>query len=84
VSDFKSELTGLLNRHSMENASNTPDFLLANFLLDCYTAWNIAVKSRDDWHGFQTRFAAQQALTPPFDSQTNRNNDPLSNQLSEP
>ena len=29
MSDFETELTQLLNRYSIENRSNTPDFILA-------------------------------------------------------
>ena len=28
----------LLNRYSMENGSNTPDFMLADYLIDCLRA----------------------------------------------
>jgi hypothetical protein len=31
--EFKSELTKLINRCAMENGSNTPDFLLAEYLV---------------------------------------------------
>lgn len=32
--DFKLELTQLLNRHSKENGSNTPDYKLADYLIE--------------------------------------------------
>lgn len=46
---FQGELSNLLNRHSAENESNTPDFILAKYLLDCLTVFNSAVKRREDW-----------------------------------
>ena len=49
--DFKSQLECLLNKTSQENASNTPDFILAQYLNACLTAFNIAVQQRDTWHG---------------------------------
>ena len=38
--DFITELRELLNRRSMENGSDTPDFILAQYLTDCLRAWN--------------------------------------------
>jgi hypothetical protein len=49
--DFITELRDLLNRHSMENGSDTPDFILAQYLTDCLLAWNRATKRREDWCG---------------------------------
>lgn len=48
---FLVELTGLLNKYSRENGSNTPDFILANYLMDCLTNWNKAVETRERWYG---------------------------------
>ena len=45
------ELTALLNRYSCENKSDTPDFILADYLLDCLAAWNAASRRRDNWYG---------------------------------
>ena len=50
-SELERELTHLLNRHSLENASNTPDFILAQFLIDVLHAWNQAVRRREAWYG---------------------------------
>ena len=44
------ELRCLLNRHSAENASNTPDFILADYLMRCLDAYNKAVVSRATWY----------------------------------
>lgn len=49
--DFKAELSSLINRHSQENGSNTPDFLLAEYLNDCLKAFNSAVSARESWYG---------------------------------
>lgn len=32
---FARELEHLINRHSRENISNTPDFILAEYMLEC-------------------------------------------------
>ncbi len=47
--DFLSALTNLLNVHSMENGSDTPDFILATYLGHCLYAYNDAVSHRDKW-----------------------------------
>lgn len=44
------ELTKLLNRHSCENNSNTPDFLLARYLLQSLEVYERAVRARDSWY----------------------------------
>jgi hypothetical protein len=48
---LRDELTALLNKHSRENISNTPDFILAYYLLDCLSAFDKATLQRDDWYG---------------------------------
>lgn len=45
------ELTDLLNKHSKENESNTPDFILAKYLIGCLMAFNAAMIDRDSWYG---------------------------------
>lgn len=49
--NFEQELTQLLNRYSQENGSNTPDFILAQFLLSCLTVFNATVQRRENWYG---------------------------------
>lgn len=53
--DLERELSGVLNRFSQENASNTPDFILAQFLLGCLAAWNQGVQQRETWYGRDAR-----------------------------
>lgn len=48
---FRKELAELLNRWSMENASNTPDFLLVDYLIDALRALDTAVRARERWYG---------------------------------
>jgi len=48
---FENELRELLNRHSVENDSNTPDFILAKYLTACIYAWNAAIQQREIWYG---------------------------------
>lgn len=46
---FREELTELLNRHSKENESNTPDYILAEYLMSCLDAFEDAVITRNKW-----------------------------------
>ena len=50
-SSFFKELAGVLNGHSMENASNTPDWILAAFLGNCLAALDTAIQQRETWYG---------------------------------
>ena len=49
--DFEKELGVLLNKHSEENDSNTPDFILAKYLMWCLQNFNEAIKAREKWYG---------------------------------
>lgn len=51
MTEFEKELQSLLNRFSMENGSNTPDYVLAQFLSNCLNAWNQGIKARESWFG---------------------------------
>lgn len=48
---FENELKILINCHSMENGSDTPDFILAQYILGCLTAFNEAVNRREAFYG---------------------------------
>ena len=44
---FLRELRKLINTQGKENASNTPDFILAEYMASCLTAYETAVVERD-------------------------------------
>lgn len=48
---FRDKLEALINCESRENGSNTPDFLLAEYLVDCLVAFDKAVNAREGWFG---------------------------------
>ncbi len=50
---FKKELEELINKHSKENDTNTPDFILANYVNDCLYVYETAVLARDKWYGIE-------------------------------
>lgn len=48
---FRDELEVLINKHSLENGSGTPDFILANFIIESIKAFDISVVEREEWYG---------------------------------
>lgn len=51
MSEFRKTLTYIINCHSMENGSDTPDYILAQFLLDSLRAFDVATMSREGHYG---------------------------------
>jgi hypothetical protein len=47
---LKEKIEKLINQKSLENGSNTPDFVLAQYLLDCLEAFDNAVNARQSFH----------------------------------
>ena len=35
----------------MENGSDTPDFILAAYLMDCISSFDLTMKKREKWYG---------------------------------
>jgi len=48
---FEEKLEAIINECNQENASNTPDFILAMFMNDCLKAFNKATQQRETWYG---------------------------------
>lgn len=46
---FRKDLEHLINCNSLEEGSNTPDFILADYLADCLEAFDRAVQRREEW-----------------------------------
>lgn len=51
MGSLRAEIEHALNRCSAENGSNTPDFILAEFLIACLAAFDTASKARERWYG---------------------------------
>ena len=47
---FRKELRDLINKCSMENGSNTPDFILAEYLVDCLESFDKVTNARETWY----------------------------------
>lgn len=48
---FRDDLTALLNSRCCENGSDTPDFILAEYLFNCLDAFDAATVARERWYG---------------------------------
>lgn len=46
-------IAGAINSVSAENSSNTPDFILAEYLVGCLEAFNAATLERERWYGVE-------------------------------
>jgi hypothetical protein len=48
--EFEVELEQLVNKHSIENESDTPDFILARYIRGCLDNFSDTMKRRDKWN----------------------------------
>lgn len=48
--EFRKGLEKLINQHSMENGSNTPDFILAEYLTQCLEIYELTHNKCVKWH----------------------------------
>jgi len=48
---LRKNIEKLLNQYCAENKSNTPDFILADYLMACLESFDNAIKARDQWYG---------------------------------
>jgi len=49
MATFIRELTTLINKHSLESGSDTPDFILAEYLVNCLENFNNVSQSKKDY-----------------------------------
>lgn len=45
---FLSELTALINKHSLEGGSNTADYILADYLSRCLENFDLTIQARSN------------------------------------
>ena len=45
MSEFQSELTALINKHSYDTMTNTPDYILSAYLCHCISAYDVAKRN---------------------------------------
>jgi hypothetical protein len=61
--ELTNRIAHAINCESRENASNTPDFILASYLVQCLESYEAAVNAREKWYG---RDNSGPATTPPM------------------
>jgi hypothetical protein len=62
TNEFKKELSQLINSYSMENGSDTPDFILAEYLKNCLDNFNNIISKREKWYGREPKMLNNQIL----------------------
>jgi hypothetical protein len=62
MENFKKELEQLINKTSRENDSNTPDFILAEFLTNCLSTFNFTIQRREAWYGREPKKPEEKIL----------------------
>jgi len=62
--NFKKELEQLLNKYSIENESNTPDYILAQYLIGALELFNVIVTRRENWYGRGERLHESPSIIP--------------------
>jgi len=52
---FKKELAELINRHSVENCANMPDFMMAQMISEMLLPIGDAIKKNVEWHNNEVK-----------------------------
>jgi hypothetical protein len=52
---FRKQIAAVINMEGRENNSNTPDFLLAEFMESCLVAAEHLIGAREDWYGYHSK-----------------------------
>jgi len=71
MDEFRKELEELINKHSMEQASSTPDFLLAYYLVNCLMIFNGVLEQRAKWYEQPTNTSEAPPDNPKKNSESN-------------
>lgn len=48
--EFKEDLRKLINHYSIENDTNTPDWCIADYLINCLLSMTCIINGRDIWY----------------------------------
>lgn len=60
---LRNDIEHAINCNSAENGSNTPDFILAQYLEACLEAFDCAVYAREKWYGRDPRIGPAGMVT---------------------
>ncbi len=59
LEELRDEIVRAINRHCAEDGSDTPDFILADYLMGCMQTFDRAVDAREKWYGRPVRPVAE-------------------------
>lgn len=59
MTEFRKSIESAINCSSMENGSDTPDFILAEYLTDCLVTFDKTVRAREEWYGRGSTFLSE-------------------------
>lgn len=59
---FRKELEKLINQFSIENGSDTPDFILAQYLANCLAIFDLAMREREKWYGRRMLYDSESTI----------------------
>ncbi len=48
--EFERELEGLINKYSAQSESDSPDFMLAEYLINCLNNFNVITRKKGRWN----------------------------------
>ena len=65
MDDLRKKIESAINSTSAENGSDTPDFILAEYLTDCLAAYDKAVTAREKWYERQPELVVPLASEEP-------------------
>jgi hypothetical protein len=69
LDSFRYQLTTLINTCSLENRSDTPDFILSSYLTACLNAFDNAVKRRTRWYApVEEKLSGDETTSPALDN----------------
>ncbi|KKM60031.1 hypothetical protein LCGC14_1546020 [marine sediment metagenome] len=70
MDDLAEDIRALINSHSREADSDTPDFILAEYLLASLCAFEVGVNRRDGFYGLHLKLERVHQLHWEFDNHT--------------
>ena len=70
MKEFEKELQSLINKHSIENEWDMPDFIMARLLTDFIKSAGKSMKWNLDWHGVDSVCHPKDTDSTPGDHRT--------------
>lgn len=61
---FEQDLRDLINKRSMEQGSNTPDFILVKYLVGCLKIFDESINARDNYNNYEPEIPSETQKIP--------------------